>query len=294
MSTKAEAITTTTAPRPRGTVRLLVDPRFGTLVWGKFLSSTAYWMHTVVASILVYAATDSALLVGAVVAAQLAPQLVLGPLSGAWVDRGHTVAQIILGRVVIAVGSGALALWCSVRPAAGIDSSGRGWLVVAALLCSLLCGIGFAIGGPALQAVVPSLVRDDEMPVAMALNTAPLTVSAIAGPSMGAYAAAHLGPATTFAIAAATHLLFAAAILAARLPNAQPDANHADFSMRAALNYVRRDRALFVLLVGIAGIGFGAETSVTLAPALTAELGQPAQMVGTIPAASGRAQRSAS
>ena len=104
MSTKAQAITTTTPRRPRGTVRLLVDPRFGTLVWGKFLSSTAYWRHTVVASILVYAATVSALLVGAVVAAQLAPQLVLGPLSGSWVDRGHTVAQIIFGRVVIAVG----------------------------------------------------------------------------------------------------------------------------------------------------------------------------------------------
>jgi MFS family permease len=276
MSAEADIAKTAPVLRPRGTVRLLVDPQFGTLVWGKFLSSTAYWMHTVVVSILVYAATYSALLVGAVVAAQLAPQLVLGSLSGAWVDRGHTVAQLIIGRMVIAVGSGALAVWLTVQ------STGGPWLVAAALLCSLLCGIGFAIGGPALQAVVPSLVRDDELPVAMALNTAPLTVSAIAGPSIGAYAGAHLGPAPTLAIAAGTHLVFGVAILVARLPSQRPHADHTDFSMRVALRYVWRDRVLLALLIGIAGIGFGAETSVTLAPSMTAELGQPAQMVGMI------------
>ena len=258
-------------------MRLLVDPQFGTLVWGKFLSSTAYWMHTVVVSILVYAATDSALLVGAVVAAQLAPQLVLGPLSGAWVDRGHTVAQTHhrsdgdrrgVGRARrVAHGP---SHW---RPIAG---GGR---------TSVLAALWHRVRhrrARALQAVVPSLVRDNELPVAMALNTAPLTVSAIAGPSIGAYASAHLGPSATFAIAAGTHLLFAVAILVARLPSQRPHADHTDFSMRAALSYVWRDRALLALLIGIAGIGFGAETSVTLAPPMTAELGQPAQMVGMI------------
>lgn len=262
--------------QPRSTPRLLVDARFGTLVWGKLLSSTAYWMHTVVASILVYGATGSALVVGVVVAAQLAPQLIFAPISGAWVDRGYATAQIVTGRLLIATGSGVLAIWL-VRN----GDSDRA-LVTAALLCSLLCGVGFALGGAALQAVVPSLVRSAELPVAMALNSAPLTVSAVAGPSIGAYVSAELGPAAAFGVAASIHLLFAAAIVVIRLPKQRPDPGHTDFSMRAMVRHLRADRRLLMLLIGIAGIGFGAEPSVTLAPALIAELNERAHLVGVV------------
>ena len=261
---------------PRGTLRLLFDPRFGTIVWGKVLSATAYWMHTVVASIFVYDTTGSALLVGLVVAAQLAPQLLLGPFSGALVDRGYALAQIVCGRVIIAIGSGSLGLWF-----AGQGSQGDHGVTVA-ILCSVVSGVGFALGGPALQAIVPALVRPAELPAAMALNTAPITISAIAGPSIGAFVSAQLGAAAAFGIAAVGHLLFAAAVLLIRLPRRRTNDADADFSMRAAVRHCRTDRILVVLLLGIAGIGFGAEPSVTLAPALAAELGEPSRMAGVL------------
>jgi MFS family permease len=264
------------ARRPRGTVRLLFDLRFGTLVWGKILSSTAYWMHTVVASIFVYQQTDSALLVGLVVAGQLLPQLLLGPFSGSLADRGHALAQIVAGRIVIALGTGTLGAWFA------WTGNGGDYGVAATIVCSFVAGLGFALGGPALQALVPDLVSRAELPVAMALNTAPITISAIAGPSIGAVVSAQLGAPAAFGIAAAMHLVFATALLIVRLPKRRPEGVDTDFSMRSALRYFQTDRTLLALLLGIAGVGFGAEPSVTLAPPLVAELDAPAEMVGVL------------
>ena len=56
------------------------------------------------------------------------------------------------------------------------------------------------VGGPAMQSIVPLLIRDGELATAMALNSIPMTVGRILGPAAGAYLAAHLGPATAFTV----------------------------------------------------------------------------------------------
>lgn len=48
---------------------------------------------------------------------------------------------------------------------AGVDGTHA---AVAVLLGSLLVGIGFGVGGPAMQSIVPSLIRDGELPTAIA------------------------------------------------------------------------------------------------------------------------------
>jgi predicted MFS family arabinose efflux permease len=67
-----------------------------------------------------------------------------------------------------------------------------------------------------------------------------------------------------------------------RLPKRRPEGVDTDFSMRSALRYFQTDRTLLALLLGIAGVGFGAEPSVTLAPPLVAELDARAEMVGVL------------
>lgn len=46
---------------PRSAARLALDRQFGALFWGNLLSGTGIWFHSIVAAVVVYAATASAL-----------------------------------------------------------------------------------------------------------------------------------------------------------------------------------------------------------------------------------------
>jgi hypothetical protein len=98
-------------PQPRSALRLLMDPAFGALFWGKLFSAAGVWTHNLVAAVVVFEATGSALMVGLLGVAMFVPQLVLNPLSGMWADRGDPIRQVMLGRVVCLMGSGTLAVW---------------------------------------------------------------------------------------------------------------------------------------------------------------------------------------
>ena len=96
----------TAPPRPRGALGLMFDPVFGALFWGKMFAVVAVWTHGIVAAIVMYDATQSALMVGLVGVVQFGPQLILSPTSGKWADTGNPARQILLGRVLCVAGSG--------------------------------------------------------------------------------------------------------------------------------------------------------------------------------------------
>ena len=65
-----------------------------------------------------------------------------------------------------------LALWLSIADGIG------GWRLAAVVVTSsLVTGLGSVVEGPAMQAVTPRLVGREELPTAMALNSAPMTES---------------------------------------------------------------------------------------------------------------------
>ena len=268
--------------RVRGSFGLMVDPVFGPFFWGKVLNSAGLWIHNIVAAIVAYEISASAFVVGLVTAVQFAPQLVLAPLSGKMADRGNAPLQIILGRLLTTTGSGGLAVWLWL---AGGTAGLPGPTPV--LLASLVVGIGFVVGGPAMQSMVPKLIRPGEMAAAMALNSVPMTLARAGGPALGALVATRLGPATAFAIAASTSLVYALVIVALRLSAGTPAADGTDFSVRASLRHLRSDPPLMLLLVGIAAVGVGADPALTLAPALAAQLGGGGALVGWLASAFG-------
>lgn len=276
MTADATAASQTAAPAPRGTLRLLLDRDFGGLFWGKIIGIIGVWAFSVAAAIAVFDATASTLAVGVVAGAQFVPQLILAPLSGTWADRGDPVRQIVLGRVVCIVGAGGLAAWVWF-----LDPTG--WsLAIAVLIGSLTVGFGFAIGGPAMQSVTPRLVTRDELPRAMGLNTAPMTVARVVGPVVGASTVAAVGPAAGIAIAALGQVAFLLLLIVVRIPANEPRKAGTDYSVRAAWRHVRSDPGLLLLLLAVIAVTFGAEPSITLAPALAADLGAGPEMVGAL------------
>ncbi len=262
------------AAAPRGSFRLLVDPVFGPFFLGKLLSTAGIWIHNIVAAILAYELSGSAFVVGLVSVLQFGPQLIFAPLSGAIADRGDRRRQVVLGRLIAAAGSGGLALWLAL---VGVDGLPGAWPVLAA---ALVVGIGFVVGGPAMNALIPSLVRKEELATAVALNSVPFTLARAGGPATGALVAASFGAATAFGIAAATNLLFAVLLLGLRIRARAKLAEGSDTRVRAGLAYLREDRALALLLVGVAAIGVGADPVITLTPPLSARFGEGAELVG--------------
>ncbi|WP_019546561.1 MFS transporter [Streptomyces sulphureus] len=270
------------APPPRGALRLVFDRDFGTFFWGKLLTSTGVWAHSMVAAIVAFQASGSALAVGAVSAGQFAPQLLLTPLSGKLTDRGHAMGQLVAGRALSGLGSGGLALWIL---AFGVGDGVVGVLPI--LASSLIVGCGFAVGGPAMQSAIPWIIRPGELARAMALNTAPMTLSRAVGPALGALLVAHVSPVAAFGAAACAHLLFALGLLAVRLPSRTMDGDGADTSLRAAFRHLRADRPLALLLLGIVAVGVGSEPATTLVPSMAEEFGGSAALAGWLASAFG-------
>lgn len=271
-----------TAPRPRGALGLIVDPVFGALFWGKMFSVVGVWTHGIVAAIVMYDATRSALMVGLVGVVQFGPQLILSPTSGKWADTGNPARQILLGRVLCIAGSGSVAVWLFADP----DIAGAA-AAVPVLLGSTLVGFGFVVGGPAMQSIVPNLIRPGELSTAMALNSFPLTIGRVLGPAAGAYLAAHLGSAAGFAVSAGLHLTFAVFLLAVRLPAPPAKRADADYRVRTAVRYVWRDRPLLLALLAVTTIGIASDPSITLAPSLADALGGGPRLVGVLSAVFG-------
>ncbi|KLI04640.1 MFS transporter [Mycolicibacterium senegalense] len=273
---------TAARPQPRGALRLMFDPVFGALFWGKMFSVVAVWTHGIVAAIVIFDATGSAVMVGMVGVAQFLPQLILSPTSGKWADVGNPARQILWGRVLCIIGSGSTALWLGAAP----DLQGTA-AAVPVLVGSTLVGFGFVIGGPAMQSIVPSLIRDGELPTAMALNSIPMTIGRILGPAIGAFLAARFGAAPGFAISAGLHLVFAIFLLLVTFPARPERSPDGDYRVRAALAYVWRDRPLLLALLAVTTVGFASDPSITLTPSMAEALGGGAHLVGALSAAFG-------
>lgn len=275
------ASTPKTPPAPRGSLRLLIDPIFGPFMFGKIVSTIGVWIHNIVSSILAYQLTRSALIVGLVSIAQFTPQLLLSLYSGAIADRGNRRTQIVAGRLTVALGTGAMAVTLAVVGADGLPGP---WPLIAA---AFVVGIGFTVGGPAMHAVVPSMVKPHELPAAVSLMQFPLTVGRATGPAIGALVAATLGPALAFSLASGANLLFGVIVALLPLAGRSHKAPARQRAIRNALGFIRADRSLAGMLLAIAALGVGVDPAITLTPPLADHFGQGAQLVGMFSSAFG-------
>jgi MFS family permease len=262
---------------PRSTWGLLVSRAFGAFFAARLATSIGTWLHSIVAAIATFDATGSALVVGVVSAVQFGPQIIFAPMAGRWSDQGSIKFQMILGRALLSAGSFSLAFWFFIF--GGRDGTAD---ATAILLSSLLFGMGLVIGGPAMQAAAPRLVTRKELPAAMALNTAPMTIGRIAGPVVGALGIAWLGYGMAFLFGGILSCVFILLIAGIKFPPIEGHGKGGKHSMREALSFVRCDRPVLLTLVGVTAVGLGSEPVITLAPALVAEFEEESQTVGTL------------
>ena len=158
---------------PRAVWRIVRRRDFGPYFLGNALSASGTWFQNLAAALLIYRLTHSALLLGVLNFSQFIPILVLTPWAGSLADRLDRRKLLFVSQslaVVLAAGLAALA-W------GGLAST---WVVIGDTLC---LGVVSAFSAPAQQALIVSLVRRDEVPTAVALNSMTFNLARVLGPA---------------------------------------------------------------------------------------------------------------
>ena len=136
-----------------------------------FLRSSALWLDQVARPVLIAELTASALLLGAVLAARMAPNLLLGVFAGAIVDRYPRRRILVLSQTGNVLSA---ALLCILLAAGWVEA----WHVI---LLAAVSGANIAFFQPARQAILPAMLPSSAMRSAVALSQTANTVTRIGG-----------------------------------------------------------------------------------------------------------------
>lgn len=136
-----------------------------------FLRSAALWLDQVARPVLIVELTGSALLLGAVLAARMAPNLLLGLFAGAIVDRYPRRVVLVFSQAGNVAATGALFLLL-------LFDLAQAWHVIA---LAAAAGVNIAFFQPARQAILPSMVPQSALRPAVALSQTANTSMRIGG-----------------------------------------------------------------------------------------------------------------
>jgi predicted MFS family arabinose efflux permease len=118
------------------------------------------------------------------------------------------------------------------------------------LALSFISGLAQAFGGPAYQALIPTLVNKEDMPNAIALNSIQFNVARIVGPTLGGIAMANLGDAWCFGLNA---ISFVAPVISLNLIKSRFSPLQTGGSILASIKegvrYVRRQEGMEALMI---------------------------------------------
>lgn len=195
-------------PRP-GTARAAFSyPDFRIMWTSNFLSSIGTWMQNVLLPAYVYERTRSASVVGIFIFAQLGPLLLLSIPAGVMADRFDRRKWLIFAQVIQMTGSTALGIF------AIADSP-----IWTLFLAQMTVGIGNAFNAPAFSAVLPSLVRPEDLGGSISLSSASVNGSRVTGPILVAIMVSWgVTTGQVFIFNAATYLFVTWAVLRIKLP----------------------------------------------------------------------------
>jgi MFS family permease len=254
---------------PAAAWRVLRRRDFGLYFVGNAASASGTWFQNLAASILVYRLTHSAFLLGVLKFGQFIPVLLLSPWAGAAADRFDRRRVALVTQLVAATLSAVLALL------AWKEAAGE-WTVIG---FTLAAGVTSAFSAPAQLALITSLVEEEDVPQAVALNSMTFNIARALGPATAAIVIATLGIAPAFLLNSLSYLLLVAALSLVR-PRPQERAERP--RLRESVSLLRDDPRLIAYLVIVAVVGFASDPVNTESPAFANAFGRPDTWAGVI------------
>jgi MFS family permease len=213
-----------------GTFRSLKTRNYRLYFYGQLVSTSGTWMQTVALGWLVLRITNSGFDVGVVTALQFLPMLLIGTYGGVIADRFVKRPTLVLTQAGMAVSSAGLA----VITLTGADPL---WAIY---LLTFLLGVFSAVDMPVRQAFVSEMVGEDDLPNAIALNSAMFSTSRIIGPAIGAVLIKLFDVGPVFAVNAVSFAAVIAGLVMMRPEELYltPPVAKAKGQVRAGLRYV--------------------------------------------------------
>ena len=150
---------------------------------GSLVSNIGTWMQRVAQDWLVLTLTGSAGALGLTTGLQFLPMLVLSPIAGVFADRYSKRKVIAVSQAVLGATAGLLGLLAI-----------TGWVAAwHVYVLAFVFGSAAAFDTPARQAFVNEMVPRDELPNAVALNSASFNLARMVGPALAGVMIASLG-----------------------------------------------------------------------------------------------------
>jgi MFS family permease len=254
----AQALADVESDRLPQVVRALRNPNFRLFWSGNFLSNIGTWMQNVAQGWLVLTLTgNSAFWLGVVGFAGSIPFLFFTLFGGVIADRVNKRKMLLFTQsimMVLAFLLAGLAYWNVITV----------WEVAAIAFAN---GLVMSMNQPSFQALVPRLVKREDLTNAIALNSAQFNMSRILGPTLGGYAMALVGVAGNFFSNGVSFLAVLWSLTRIHYPEEKPARRESMMkSLRAGLVYVYGHPQMTILSGMIAVSSFLVMPFVTFIP----------------------------
>lgn len=259
---------------------LILDRRFGPYFFGNLFSNAGNWFQNIAAGILVFEITGSNTKVGLISAIQFGAILVFTLWAGKVSDRVNRRRMLFFSQILAWLGAVGLAISILLVGEQNLTNP------LPIYLATGVIGTGYALSLPALQALVPALVRPGDLKQAIALNSVTFNLARAFGPAVAGWVVAAFGAGIAFGVNALSFLPLIIVLAVIRQREVDMSGG-SDGSIAESFRVAFGDRKILVPLIGTLAIGFGSDPVNTLTPAIADLFGQDRGFVGLLVAAFG-------
>jgi MFS family permease len=237
---------------------VLRHPAFRWIWASALISNVGNWMEAVGQSWLVQQQTASPFLVEVLAASEFVPHALLLLAAGALADRLDRRKLLLAGQTMMMIFAVALA-------AAAHLGLATPWVIIAIAFAE---GAAWATVTPAWQALVPALVPRDELPAAIAFNSAQFNAARLLGPMLAGVLLTAASAAAVFDLNVASFLGIVLVLYFIRLPAPERPSARREGGVRPALRWSWHKRGPRRLILGLCAIGLCAAPVQGLLPAM--------------------------
>jgi MFS family permease len=235
------------------------SPSFRWYWFGGFVSNVGTWLQNVSGSIYVLDRTHSTFLVGVLNLATFIPVFILSVPGGVLADRYDRRAIVVLTSLF------SFAVGAAVTIASAVGTLDP-WFLIAMAFCF---GSSYAISKPAMTAMLPAIVPENNIAHATAINTLQFNIGQIGGSALSALLLAFASYTWAFGVNAVS---FAGPILSMVMVGpavARKQIRKTKASGREGLRFVLRSPAILPILTAVLLSNAAVECLRTITPAVT-------------------------
>lgn len=238
-------------------MRSLAHGNFRLYFFGQAISILGSWIQQVSLSWLVYRITGSAALLGVTAFCALIPQLLIGPLAGAWIDRQDKRRTLIGVQSLLALQALVLAVLTA------MDWIGPALIV----LMSLALGVLASFDTPLRQSLIGSFVgQREDLPNALALNAMLFNAGRFVGPPLAGLLLGITSEAACFGINSLSFVALIVGLL--RVEGIEPPRATGSMKQvfREGVDYAWQSRPVRMLILTLIALNLTASAYAVLLP----------------------------